>query len=105
MAEMPVLLPHHHQQLTQGSGIVPDVITERGYRSILKPGGYSALKPYGFTRTQANFPCLLLPVCTTDGKNGLMVYRPDTPRLSKDGKAIKYEIPTGASVRLEALSN
>jgi hypothetical protein len=101
MAETPVLLPHHEQQLTQGSGIVPEVITERGYRSILKSGGYSALKPYRFTRTQANLPCLLLPVCTTDGTNGLMVYRPDAPRVGKDGKAIKYELPRGANVRLD----
>jgi Domain of unknown function (DUF3854) len=101
MAETPVLLPHHQQQLTQGSGIVSEVIAERGYRSILAPGGYSALKPYGFTRAQANLPGLLLPVWTTDGTNGLMVYRPDAPRLGKDGKAVRYEFPKGASVRLD----
>ena len=34
MGEGPALLPHHWEQLTQGSGIAPEVIAERGYRSI-----------------------------------------------------------------------
>jgi Domain of unknown function (DUF3854) len=101
MPDLSTLLPHHLEQLTQGSGIVPEVIAERRYRSIQLPGGYSELKPYGFTRPQANLPGLLLPVWTTDGTNGLMVYRPDAPRLGKDGKAIKYELPKGAGVRLD----
>ncbi len=72
-----------------------------GYRSILAPGGYAELKTHGFTRAQANLPGLLIPLCTVDGQNGAMVYRPDTPRLGRDGKAIKYEFPKGASVRLD----
>ena len=95
MSERPVeLLPHHWDQLTKGSGIAHEVIVERGYRSILSPGGYSELKPHGFTRAQANLPGLLLPLWTTDGKNALMIYRPDTPRHGKDGKLIKYELPS-----------
>lgn len=101
MSEAPTLSPHHVDQPTQGSGISPEVITERGYSSILPPGGYSELKLYGFSRTQANLPGLLLPVWTTDGRNGLMVYRPDTPRLGRDGKPIKYEILRQAGVRVD----
>jgi Domain of unknown function (DUF3854) len=87
--------------LTTGSGILPEVIDERGYRSVLPPEGYAILKPHKFTREQANLPGLLLPVWTTDRSNGLMVYRPDTPRLGKDGKPIKYEFPRNAGVRLD----
>src|SRR5262244_860419 len=96
------LLSHHREQLIEGSGIATEVIQERGYRSILPPGGYSELKPYGFSRAQGgNLPGLLLPLWTTDGQNGLMVYRPDTPRQGKDGSLIKYELPKNAGVRLE----
>ena len=95
------LLPHHLEQLTQGSGIAPEVIDERRYRSIVPPEGYSQLKPYHFTRAQANLPGLLLPLWTTDGQNGLMIYRPDTPRKGKDGKPVKYELPRGAGVRVD----
>jgi hypothetical protein len=102
MSEHPAeLLPHHRDQLTKGSGIAQEVIAERGYRSILPPGGYSELKPYGFTKAQANLPGLLLPLWTTDGKNGPMVYRPDVARQDRNGKPIKYELPKRASVRLD----
>jgi hypothetical protein len=96
------LLPHHLEQLTHDSGILPEVITERGYRSIVPPDGYTLLKQYGFSPAQAkNVPGLLLPLWTTDRRNGLMVYRPDTPRQDKDGHTIKYEIPKSAGVRLD----
>jgi hypothetical protein len=103
MPEGPALLPHHWQQLTEGSGISPEVITEHGYRSVAGPEDIPLLKQYGFTRVQwsRQTPGLLLPVWTADGRNGLMVYRPDTPRLRKDGKPIKYEFPKNAGVRLD----
>jgi Domain of unknown function (DUF3854) len=79
------------------------VITERGYRSIVGPEDIPLLKQYGFTRLQwsRQTPGLLLPLWTTDGRNGLMVYRPDTPRLRRDGKPIKYELPKTTGVRLD----
>src|SRR5919201_6584148 len=101
MADPLVLTESHLAQLMRGSGIHEDVIRERGYRSILPPGGYSELKPYGFTRPQANLPGLLLPLWTTDGQNGLMIYRPDHPRSAPDGTIIKYEIPKGLGARLD----
>jgi Domain of unknown function (DUF3854) len=97
-----VLLPHHFAQLAQGSGISDKVIAERGYRSITAPTGYAILKGYGFARVQAkNVPGLLLPLWTTDGKQTLMEYRPDAPRMGRDGKLIKYETPKDAGVRLD----
>src|SRR6266545_85811 len=97
MPDEPGLLPHHIEQLTQGSGISLQVIMARGYRSIEAPDGYPELKRLGFSRPQAtNLPGLLLPLWTTDGRNGLVVYRPDNPRLDRQGHVIKYEIPKGA---------
>ena len=95
------LTTSHWEQLTQESGIHPDIIAEQGYHSVLPPGGYAALKPHGFSRAQASVPGLLLPLWTMDGRNGIMVYRPDTPRLGKDKKPIKYELPKGAGERLD----
>jgi hypothetical protein len=96
------LLPRHWDQLTVGSGIAPEVIAERGYRSIAGPEDYPILKQHGFIKPQwSNVPGLLLPIWTPDGRNGLMVYRPDTPRPGRDGKPNKYEFPKGAGVRLD----
>jgi Domain of unknown function (DUF3854) len=99
----PHLLAHHLEQLTKGSGIAPEVIAARGYRSIHGPGSYSLLKPYGFSRTQAQLnPGILLPVWSTDGASSpvLYVYRPDKPRDIKE-RLCKYEIPKDAGLRLD----
>jgi hypothetical protein len=97
------LTPQHYHMLAGESGIASAVITERGYQSIPDDGtGYTLLLQSGFSKTQAkNRPGLLLPLWTTDGAKGLMVYRPDRPRLRKDGHAIKYELPQGTRVRLD----
>nr|MDQ3831382.1 DUF3854 domain-containing protein [Candidatus Tectomicrobia bacterium] len=101
MPEDSPLLPHHADQLVQGSGIAAEVVTERGYRSITS-AEFSLLKTAGFSRAQwRNVPGLLLPLWTTDGQNGLMVYRPDTPRVDAKGALLKYEIPPKHGVRLD----
>jgi hypothetical protein len=95
------LLPHHRDQLVQGSGITVEVIDERGYCSITDEQ-FSLLKESGFSRAQwKNVPGLCLPLWTTDGTNGLMVYRPDTPRVNAQGTTLKYEIPLKHGVRLD----
>ena len=91
----------HLRMLRDESGIAEEIIFERGYRSIDGANGYTELKALGFSKAQALTPGLLLPLWTTDGQQALMIYRPDTPRLSKDYKPIKYEIPRGAGVRLD----
>ena len=97
----PPLAPHHYAMLAQDSGIADDVISERGYRSITGAEGYGELKALGFAKVQSQTPGLLVPLWTTDGRQIPMVYRPDAPRLSRDGKPIKYEIPKGVGVRLD----
>lgn len=98
----PTLLADAHlRMLRDESGITPEVIAERGYRTVDGAAGYAELKALGFSKAQALTPGLLLPLWTTDGQQALMVYRPDTPRIDKDGKVIKYELPKGAGVRLD----
>jgi hypothetical protein len=45
-----VMLPHHLEQLIQGSGIAAEIIAARGYRSIHGPEGYTELKRLFKTR-------------------------------------------------------
>jgi hypothetical protein len=96
------LLPHHFEQLTHGSGISPEIIAARGYRSFHGPEGYSELKQLGFARPQAKqTPGLLIPILGLNGQPVLYQYRPDMPRIDTKGKAIKYETPQGAAMRLD----
>jgi hypothetical protein len=97
-SEYPDLLTRHFEQLTKGSGLSLDVIRERGYRSIL---GRKQLADVGFARSQQRPPGLLLPVCPPDGCNSLYCYRPDEPRMTKDGKELKYELPRQSTSRLD----
>jgi hypothetical protein len=96
------LLPHHWRQLSEGSGISPELIRARGYRSIFGPEGYAELKRLGFSQPQAKqTPGLLIPILGIDGQPVLYQYRPDTACLDAKGRPIKYETPKGAAMRLD----
>jgi putative DNA primase/helicase len=102
MPEGPMLLPHHWQQLMDGSGIAPGIITTRGYRSVVPPEGYTELKRLGFARQQAKLtPGLLIPVLGLDGQPVLYQHRPDTPRINAKGREIKYETPKNTTMHLD----
>jgi len=93
----------HLKMLRDESGIADAVIQARGYRTIDDP---AELRKLGFAPSQCRAPGLLLPLWTTDGQNGMHVYRPDNPRVLRDrktgeGKAVKYETPKGAGTRLD----
>ena len=99
----------HFSMLHDASGISREVITARGSRTVTDPQELAAL---GFSPAQCRVPGLLLPLHTTDGGNGQYVYRPDNPRVHEDKskrnpdgthpcRAIKYEMPKGAGVRLD----
>jgi len=95
---VPALLTDHFQHLSQGSGISPDVIKERGYRSLL---GKSELEKLGFSSSQQRAPGILIPLWSVDGKEAGYQLRPDHPRTNGRGKAVKYESPSGSSNRLD----
>jgi hypothetical protein len=91
------LLPQHGRML-EVSAIRSDVIADRGYASItVRP----VLLKYGFAGEQLIVPTLLIPVHSIHGGIALYQHRPDTPRLSRDGKAIKYETLAGARMALD----
>src|SRR3989304_5037381 len=95
---VPGLLSDHYRHLSEGSGIAPEVIKERGYRSIL---GKSDLEKIGFTSAQQRAPGILIPLWSVDGKEAGLQFRPDHPRTSGRDRPVKYESPAGSSNRLD----
>lgn len=91
------LLPQH-AELLEASAISPDVAADRGYRSIETKAD---LERKGFSRAQRNVPGLLVPIYNAFGECATYQYRPDEPRVNKDGKIIKYETPTGSRMVLD----
>lgn len=96
--DIPELLQDHLDQLTKGSGLSPDIVRERGYRSITRK---DELEQLGFSIAQRRVPGLLLPLHAPDGTQPFSVYRPDNPRKDTRGRSSKYEIPSGTGTRLD----
>jgi hypothetical protein len=90
------LLPQH-AALLRASAISDEVATARGYRSMEQKARLTEL---GFSHAQARVPALLIPIIGVHGDIVLYQLRPDTPRI-RDGKAVKYETPTGARMALD----
>lgn len=80
------------------SCISPEIAAARGYRSIETKAD---LERKGFSRAQRNVPGLLIPVYNIFGECATYQYRPDEPRVNKDGKIIKYETPSGSRMVLD----
>ena len=94
--ECPELLQPHRDHL-HASGISDEVIKERGYESVF---GKTRLADVGFSTAQRRPTGILIPLFAPDGSSAGWQYRPDTPRI-QDGKPLKYETPSGASIRLD----
>ena len=97
----PALLPQHQEQLEHASAIAPDVLAERGYRSVTASDPGLA----GFADYQ-RAAGILIPLGTPDGSNGRYQLRRDRERVTTDpetGKqrAAKYEQATGQPHRLD----
>ncbi|MCZ6799194.1 MAG: hypothetical protein O7F12_01770, partial [Nitrospirae bacterium] len=88
---------HHRDMLSNESGIQPEVIESRGYRTVTKK---FHLKELGFQDTQCCVPALLIPIHGVHGRIALYQSRPDTPRI-KEGKPIKYETLAGSRMTLD----
>ncbi len=87
----PTLLPEH-ETLIRASGISPEVVAARGYRSVTDKADLKAL---GFSDYQCRVPALVIPTYATDGRVAFHQLRPDSPRTSH-GKLVKYERPPGS---------
>src|SRR5215218_2100895 len=89
---------HHQQQLVEESGIAPQVIVDRGYRTVTTK---AELKRLGFSKTQQLAPALVIPMYGPTGELVTHQIKPDSPRKDRDGKPIKYETPAKSRVRLD----
>jgi hypothetical protein len=85
-----------HVKLLEASAISPDVARARGYVSV---DTGTRLESAGFAKSQRrNVPGLLIPLHGADGTLRLHQYRPDNPRVGKDGRPRKYETPFGSTL-------
>ena len=92
------LAEHHEKMLIDESGIARDVAEARGYCTIEKK---VELKTLGFADRQCNPPGLLIPIYSPTGEIVNYQFRPDQPRIGKNGRAIKYETPSGTRMVLD----
>lgn len=83
--------------LEEESGIAPELLAARGYRTVTRKADLVAL---GFARWQCRVPALLVPVYNPYGELVLYQARPDIPRI-KDGHVIKYDTPHGATMAVD----
>lgn len=95
-----LLLLAQHEKLLAKSGISPEVAAARGYRSVDRK---AALGRLGFAKSQQHVPALVVPVWSTvTGQVAFHQARPDLPRMSDDGKTIKYETPANVRMAVDA---
>jgi hypothetical protein len=97
-SRLPDTILPQHQSLLSGSAISPDVAAARGYRSVTKK---TELRGLGFGDSQCRTPALLIPVWGVTGEIATYQARPDQPRINRDGKAVKYETPSGSRMALD----
>jgi hypothetical protein len=96
----PDLDERHLLELTEGSGITPEIVEGRGYITIRKEAEAAVL---GFSTEQRKLvPALGIPMYAPDGAQTTWQIKPDTPRKDKKGKPRKYENPAGSECRLGA---
>jgi Domain of unknown function (DUF3854) len=92
------LADHHEKMLIVESSIARAVAEARGYRTIEKK---VELKTLGFADRQCNPPGLVLPIYSPTGEIVNYQFRPDQPRIDKNGRAVKYETPSGTRMVLD----
>jgi hypothetical protein len=93
----PMLSPAHERMLVQESGIAPEIVQQRGYRTVTVQ---AELRRLGFGLTQSSTPALLIPLYGPTGDIAGYQARPDQPR-NLDGRSLKYEMPSGARMVLD----
>ncbi len=87
-----------HVAKLKASGVSPEVARERGYRSA---DSKAQLGLYGFSPAQRLPPALVIPMHNVVGQNGGYLLRPDSPRMTRDGRLAKYEMRKGQAMQLD----
>ena len=92
-------LSEGHRILVEGSAILPEIVRERGYRTVTD---LKILIHLGFTPQQRITPTLLIPVWSAAGRIDNVQSRPDIPRVDKvKKKEVKYETPARSRMLLD----
>jgi hypothetical protein len=91
----------HQQSLLKESGIDPEVLLPRGYRTVKNK---VELRQLGFSVSQQRVPALLIPMYSPSGEPVTRQIRPDNPR-HKEGKPVKYETPAHSELHLDVHPN
>lgn len=99
-----------HRRELEASAIAPEVIAERGYRSIRQPttGDDQPRRllarlgiPSWATSEDSYFPGLLIPMYGPTGDLVGHQWKPQRPVSNRDGKPMKYASPKGSPNRLD----
>lgn len=104
------MLEERHLQQLKSSAISPEIVAERGYRSI-PPGSLydwrqlaGQLHSDDLLKKVLHQGALAFPLYRVGAENPFTwVLRPDQPRKSRDNKDIKYEYPKGRPNILDIL--
>ncbi len=95
-----ILTASHRHELEKSSSIDPEVITERGYRSVTQSDRHEleemGIPPWALRSDEA-FPGLLIPICRVTGERLSLQFKPAKPILVK-GKSLKYISARGVNV-------
>jgi hypothetical protein len=92
------LAEQHEKMLLEESGIEPEVVEARDYRTVEKK---VELERLGFGRAQCSVPTLLIPIYSSRGEISTYQIRPDEPRINQESKPVKYETPSGSRMTLD----
>jgi putative DNA primase/helicase len=102
----PLLFDHHARELLVDSAIDPEVVRERGYRSISRPGANDERPreemarlgiPTWATRENWNYPALLAPMFRGTGELAGYQFKPASPVTDREGKKRKYAAVKGCA--------
>jgi hypothetical protein len=91
------LANEHRAMLERDSGIKPEIIEARGYRTVTVK---AELRKLGFSDMQCNVHGLLFPLHSVRGQIENYQFRADNPRIIK-GKPVKYETIKGSGMMLD----
>ncbi len=92
------LSERHRGTLESESAISPEAIEARGYFTANDP---ALLRSHGFAKNQALTPALVIPLWNVQGERAGVAIRHTIPRMDKNRKEIKYDLPIGAPIALD----
>ena len=92
------LSEQHRRALEVESAISPDVIAARGYFTC---NDTALLRLHGFSKSQALPGALVVPLWNCNGERAGVAIRHQIPRLDRNGKEVKYDLPIDAPLTLD----